>query len=77
MELDEEFGKRLEETKNKAQVTQAHHLAKVLEFLKEPRAGGWAARRECPWEVPVSWQGYRAAAAPAVCVCSREVGEVS
>lgn len=54
MELDEEFRKRLEETKNKAQVTQAHHLAKVLEFSQEPRAGGWAARRECPWEVPVS-----------------------
>lgn len=36
MELDEEFGKRLQETENKAQVPQAHHLANVLDFLKEP-----------------------------------------
>lgn len=37
---DEKFGRRLEETENKAQVPQAHHLAKVLDFKKEPRAGG-------------------------------------
>lgn len=36
MELDEEFGKRLQETENKAQVPQAHHLASVLDFLQEP-----------------------------------------
>lgn len=42
---DEEFGKRLEAAENKAQVSQAPHLAKVLDFLKEPRAGGWAAGR--------------------------------
>lgn len=36
MELDEEFGKRLQETENKAQVPQAHHLANVLDFWKEP-----------------------------------------
>lgn len=30
------FGKKLQETENKAQVPQAHHLANVLDFLKEP-----------------------------------------
>lgn len=52
------YGKRLEETENKA---QAHHLAKVLDFLKEPRAEGYAAERESSWEVPISGQGYTAA----------------
>lgn len=40
---DEEFGSKLEEIENKAQVPQAHHLAKVLDALKEPRAGHWTA----------------------------------
>lgn len=40
---DEEFGSKLEEIENKAQVPQAHHLAKVLDILKEPRAGHWTA----------------------------------
>lgn len=44
---DEEFGSKLEEIENKAQVPQAHHLAKVLDVLKEPRAGHWTAGKEC------------------------------
>lgn len=49
-----ERGRRKQKT---AQVPQAHHLAKVLDFLKEPKAGGWAAERECSWEVPISGRG--------------------
>ena len=51
---DEEFRNKLGEIESKAQVPQAHHPAKVLDVLKEPRSGHWASGKECSWEVPVS-----------------------
>lgn len=35
---------------------QAHHLAKILEFLREPGVRGWAGGREHSWEVLSSEQ---------------------